>query len=277
MADYVSEGGHYYDPLTGKLFGPVAMTTRDGMRPFDLRDARKVGASPSVTTVIATIDKPGLRTWIRNRDIETALRLPTLIGVEDKIQRVKDEADAYVKWSAEFGSQVHLGISLHLQDLAVDPGQVMHGVDEIVRAFKLWYRTSGLVCERSEHSFISELGFAGTIDFLGTFQGDPCIADFKTQDFDDPKDANLYDEHWLQLAGYAVGTEQRHHKRLSVIISRSTPGLVKLHLWPTKDYERHDAAWLSLWEFWQHLKNYYPGGEEWLRTLQTRGKLPQAL
>lgn len=247
------------------------MTTKDGMRAFDLRDAKKVGASPSVTTINGLLDKPGLRIYIRNRDIETALQMPTLINVPDKIERVKEESDKRVRWAAEFGSAVHLGISM-----GFNGEQFMHpdpDVCKVVEAFWPWYHQSGLKVTRSEHSFISPLGFAGTIDA----EGDDFILDWKTQDFEDIKDANLYVEHPLQLAGYAVGTDQRTKKRFEVIISRTRPGLIKLHEWKLEDNERNDRAFLHLWEFWKEFKGYYPGGDEWRQKIQTRGALPQAL
>lgn len=251
----------------------VPMSSKEGMRAFDLRDARKVGAYPSVTTVLKLLDKPGLRQWIRNRDIEVALTMPTLIHVQDKIERVKEESDRYVKWAADFGTRVHLGISMGFQkEQWWEPDDAIRAV---VEGFWDWYHSNDnpLNVTVSERSFISPLGFAGTMDC----EGEDFIGDIKTQDFDSLSEANVYVEHPLQLAGYAVGTGQRSKRRFELIVSRTTPGLVKLHAWKQEDNDRNDRAWLALWELWQHLKNYYPGGEEWQKQIQTRGRLPQAL
>jgi len=245
----MDESGHWYDK-DGHLILEVPRARGGGTRPPNLRDARKYSYLPSVTTVLGVVDRPGLRVWWTEAVIETALRLPHATKGE-----IIEEASAYVEWAAQQGSKIHLGISEHFNGryISIEPE-----VDATVREFWPWYSTSGLVVLRSERPVVSPLGYAGTVDYEGTYDGHPCFLDFKTQDFDRVQDANFYDEHALQLAGYAEAAGHPEYKRLSAILSRTTPGLVAFHDW-TPENARWSKAWLALWEFWQHLKNYYPG------------------
>lgn len=254
MADI--EGGHWYLP-DGTLMAevPYADKKRAGQsRPTTLRDARKLGLYPSVTTVLATLDRPGLRKWKLEWAIELALKMPN-----PSIADVVTEADAYVEYAATQGSKIHLGLSETLQGRTIE---IEPEVDDVVREFMPWYRANGLVIHRSERPVVSPLGYAGTIDYEGTYYGKPCVLDFKTQDYDgDTKRALFYDEHALQLAGYDEALNDGVDRlRLSVILSRQVPGLIALHNWSEKPGEnrRWSRAWLTLWEFWQHLHNYYP-------------------
>lgn len=245
------EGGHWYTP-EGTLVAtqPYADKKRAGeSRQTTLRDARRLGLLPSVTTVLGILDRPGLRAWRIKWAIEIALSMPGPTPEE-----VLEATDSYVEWAAAQGTKVHLGLSEHLQGrtIAIEPE-----IDEIVREFWPWYATSGLHIQRSEHPIVSPLGYAGTVDYLGTYEGDAAIVDFKTQDFEVEKQALFYDEHALQLSGYAIGAGMADRKRLSVIISRTTPGLVAFHDW-SPEAARWDSAWLNLWALWQDLKNYYP-------------------
>lgn len=262
----MGEAGHWYDPVTGKLIShvPYADKARAGeMRDTTLRDARKMGLLPSVTTILGLVDKPGLRVWAVRHAIQTALLYgtPSKYEATDYVRQIVEAHEERGKNAAELGTQIHKGIGLRLEDKRWDD-IVAPEVSEVVDGFFPWYESFGLELVKSEHSFISPLGFAGTVDYIGVYTGEdkkkhgPVIADFKTQDFDNIKEANFYDEHVLQLAGYAVGTGNTGHKRLSIIISRTVPGLVAAHWWD--DTKRWDASFKALWRLWKLMKNYDP-------------------
>lgn len=256
MTDEV--GGHWYD-RTGKLIleQPYADKKRRDAgytRPTTLRDARKLGLLPSVTTILSLLDKPGLRNWKIDWAIELALR-DSLRSPEE----IKLMAQEQVDWAAAQGTKVHLGISEHF---AGHPIEIEPEIDIITNRFFVWYRDSGLHITKSEMPVVSPLGYAGTVDYIGTWDHPergrrPVIADFKTQDFEEEAKALFYDEHALQLSGYAMAAGCEDHDRLSIIISRQVPGLVAMHDW-TKDKDRWDSAFCNLWATWQDLKNYYP-------------------
>lgn len=530
----MGESGHWYDPTNSKLVLSVPYADpRQGLRPTTLRDARKLGLFPSVTTILNILDKPGLRQWSLERAVTAALTRPRpLFQPEDTRELVKEvleAADEYKNWAADFGTKVHLGlsVSLGMSEMVPFPDEIANEPDvlEVVHHFFTdWFHTAGLVCEKSEHSFISSLGYAGTVDFFGTWNNKPCILDFKcmapttkvltrklewvpldtlnvgdelvgfdeyapekfrrlrpstvlavkpgrkplfrveledgshvdvtadhpflthapnlawrtlddglksvyrvgwpwkpetsykagwlaglydgegtlavhrgiprqlqlvqnpgpvldqavsfleelgfitktlvkprpsgftgnytckaisiyggaitrraflgrlrptrllerwsaledwgrldgyaervvsvtplgeqpivsletssktfiaeglavhnTQDFADPKEAHFYDEHALQLAGYAVGTNTTDRVRLSVVLSRSHPGVVAFKQWKPEDTAKWDDRWTRLWGLWQALKDYYPGGESWRQAQERRGAREQSL
>ena len=125
---------------------------------------------------------------------------------------------------------------------------------------------SGLVIEQSEASFASPLGYGGTLDIIGSWQGRACVADIKTQEFETEGSAKFYPEHPLQLAGYAVGYPLRDYDRVSIIVSRTNPGVEAVRNWTTYESrngngwpnERADAAWLAVLEAWFALNQWRP-------------------
>ena len=75
----MDESGHWYTP-DGVLGTDVPYAgKREGFRRPTLRDARKNGWLPSVTTIISLLDRPGLRAWRMARAIEIALAMPNLM------------------------------------------------------------------------------------------------------------------------------------------------------------------------------------------------------
>lgn len=279
----MAEGGHWYDK-DGKLVVEVPVKTRPGeFRPPTLADARKMGLAPSVTTVQKLLANPVLIDWIKREVARAAIKYPKgrFDSEEAHIKQLLEGADEYRDWASMFGTSVHFGISQNFRGMVGDERDQAcdDDVQDVVDGFLQWYSQQELVCERSEHTFISPDGYAGTVDWLGQFQGRPSIMDFKTRDFNEDDVLHnrvvTYEENGIQLSGYACGTNNRHRARLSCIISRTVPGLVVLHEWKDADIVRHDRAWSQLWELWQVLKGYYPGedkGTQWQRDTQAHLK-----
>lgn len=245
--------GHWYDRQGNLVLEvPYAKSNRAkaGMfKPTTMREARGLGLLPSVTTVLQDLSRPGLITWKMDRAVTIALENPTW-----SVHDVLEAADEYVEWAAQTGTKIHLGISEHFHQRVIE---IEPEVDETVRNFWPWYRESGLTVVQSERSVVSPAGYAGTIDYQGLYYGKPALVDFKTQDFEEVKKALFYNEHALQLAGYDDAIEEEDRAWLSVIISRSVPGLVAVHDW-TNEKDRWRSAWRNLWATWQDIHNYYP-------------------
>ena len=56
-----AETGHWYDRAGKPCYQQT--TAKGALRGTDLRDARKQGLVPSVTTVLSVLAKPALETW----------------------------------------------------------------------------------------------------------------------------------------------------------------------------------------------------------------------
>src|SRR6185437_2318719 len=112
-ASVSEDSQHWYLPDGSPFFECKA---RDGhMRPVTLRDARKVHAVPSVTTVLSVVAKPNLEVWKVQQGILAALTLPRIPNESeaDWLQRVRDDAKAQAKAAAEEGSRIHAALEAH--------------------------------------------------------------------------------------------------------------------------------------------------------------------
>lgn len=253
---------HYYDPATLQLLGPVA--TKDGWREPTLRDARKVNAVPSVTTVLQLLRQIGLDKWKMERIAKAAY----------EIGRRGEPFDFSILWgiamepadtAADFGTEVHAGISCWLNNLEFHTSNIP--VLRVVNEFVTWAKSrrgavrlqDQITFSVSEKVFVnSEWGVAGTADLLGTYAGDDAIFDIKTQEWGKGEKPNFYHEWALQLSGYVLGLGlPQETRRLSIVLNRSTPGDIIVREWP--DVARWDQAWRSVLRSWQLINNYYPG------------------
>jgi len=107
MAEHAKESGHWYEP-DGK--SAYTITGKNGVeRPTTLRDARKLGLVPSVTTIIAAANAPALVEWKINQAILSALTATR--GEEetedDFVSRIKSDAKEQAKKAAERGTLIH--------------------------------------------------------------------------------------------------------------------------------------------------------------------------
>ena len=259
---------HWYQP-DGTLIAQVPFkdVKRAGeMKDTTLRDARELRLLPSVTTVLQLLDKPQLSRWKQEQALEAVFS-----GLAHSKQEAIDHVDKIGTDAADLGTAIHYGVSCGLGGVEPFYGSILvrQVVRPIVEGFmNQWYPVSGLRCDKSEHTVVhSELGYAGTIDFLGWLNGVPIIGDFKTRDFteldESRKSAFWYDEYPLQLAGYDLALEDPAlaRERWSFVISRQVPGLVAARKWDEETKwpnSRGNRAWLSLFDTWQHLNNYYP-------------------
>ena len=101
------ESNHWYDK-TGK----AAYTTLDSKgkeRSTNLRDARKHGYVPSVTTILGVAAKPSLENWKVNQAINAALALEKRKGETDTqfLYRCKEYSRSVGKEAAEKGTIIH--------------------------------------------------------------------------------------------------------------------------------------------------------------------------
>lgn len=238
-------------------------------RDATLSDGRELNLGPSVTTVLQLLAKPGLDLWISEQHVKAAMTTPMLPdeGYDEWLKRVRYAAGEITRSASDMGTQIHRAF----EQLATGAGREL-ALDVGVAAYQIAHESlavlldAGLVIVESERSFANERGYGGTLDILGTWLGRPCIADVKSQEFDRVQDAKFYNEHPLQLAGYAVGIERPDLDRVSLIVSRTKPGVVAVRNWSTYESkngsgwpnERADAAWLALLEAWFLMSGWRP-------------------
>ncbi len=224
-----SEGGHFYDRKTGAAVYEVAMTSKAGMRPTNIGDARKLDLAPSVTKVCNdVIRKPGLESWMATQLLQASLTLPKQQGetLDAYAKRVIEDSKAQGIAAAQRGTDLHKAIETYIQYKAlpidVEPLWGAHccAVQKVLAQHGI-----DLLAGQPEHSFSQQIDgnwYGGKIDYHATsdvidIQGSlarenilvshslPIVLDFKSKDKIEPKKQLVWDEHVMQIAAYAYG------------------------------------------------------------------------
>jgi len=242
-----SESNHWYT-REGKPMYTVE-SSKGGQRNTTLRDARKMGLVPSVTTVMKCAASPGLEAWKLNQMMLAALTLPRIPDEpeEDFIARIQRDSKEHAKMAAERGTAVHTAIeSMYSGIMYSEFAEHQAGVyREIEKEF-------GITEFQPEKAFAHELGFGGKVDlFTPSYQDCGLVIDIKTKEFSDPAKVEGYDEHMMQLSAYRVGLGLPTAACANVFVSVTVPGLVAIKKWEKEDLDRGWVMFQSLLTFWQ--------------------------
>ena len=237
--------GHWYT-----RDGVPAYTTigKTGERPTTLRDAKKEGLLPSVTTIINIMSKAGLDTWKQQQVLLAALTLPREQNEleADWLKRVMQDSKATGKAAAERGTAIHAVIEAYF-DMVYMPEKPPY-LDAINSALN---STFGPQVYYAEKSFGHHLGYGGKCDLMAkpnNGQGAGIIVDFKTKDTDLDK-VDVYFEHEMQLAAYREGLGLPT-ARCAIVFVNGTTNAVKL-------IEVEEPQLQKSWECFQHLLRVY--------------------
>lgn len=230
-------------------------TKKGGLRPTDLRDARKLGLVPSVTTVISVLAKPALENWKVEQGILAALTLTRRAGESDQdfLARILTDSRAQAKAAAEEGDRIHDACECafkgkhypHLYQPHVDAV-----CEELERLFP------GVTDWVAEVSFASALGYGGKIDLHSPSTGITVDYKGKDGDFSDGKKL-AYDQHW-QLAPYNRGLLLPKNVGANLFVSRTHPGKVASHIWSAEDMEHGWQVFSAALSVWKALKKFDP-------------------
>jgi hypothetical protein len=231
-----TEAGHWY--LRDGT--PFYTYIKDGKeRNVTLREARIVGAGPSVTAIIRCAASPALEKWKRdNPDWEE------ISGT-----------------ARDIGTAIHGCIEKHLCGAEFDVTYRPH-VEGALVALDDWCGEDGEI--RPERSFYHPLGYGGkcdvhkkpSIDINETHNG--FVADFKSKDFTADNLPSVYDNHFMQLAAYREGFEMPQARCAIIYVSTSVPGLVHLVEVDEDKLARGWEMFKALLTYWQHQKRYVP-------------------
>ena len=244
MSDYVAEAGHWYDHEGKPAYTQVVKTgKRKGEdRSTTLRDARKLGLVPSVTTINGILDKPALTHWLIKEATAKAL--------------AKERGEEYFEDnSAEVGSAIHAAIEEWVVHRSIEKEYIDYA--EIVQSVLISLRSANPVVERS---FTSPLGYGGAVDFHDKEAN--IIIDFKTKKLSEEdvlKGKKLhYDEHAMQLAAYRKGLDMPTAKCYNLFLSRTDPKVFVLHEWEEEEIQRGEEMFLASFYLWKKMKRFDP-------------------
>lgn len=249
-----SESGHYYT-TTGDPAYEVEMKSRPGeMRATTVRDARKLGLLPSVTTVLNVLAKPGLEQWKRTNILHSALTLPMIDGesLDDYAKRVEQDAAEQAKKAAERGTRIHTSIEQAFLGLPYDEQDIPF----VKATFEAIDRILPVECWRAERSFAHPLGYGGKCDLHARENGG-IIVDFKTKEFSEGAKLG-FDEQAMQLAAYREGFGMSEAQGINLFISVSEPGLVVAKHWTQEELNRGWEVFTHALEIWKAQKKYNP-------------------
>jgi hypothetical protein len=245
VKEKVTENGHWYTKDGTPAYTTVGKT---GERATTLRDARKLGLLPSVTTINGMLSKAGLDTWKQQQVLLAALTLPRQPDEPeaDWLARVMQDSKATGREAAERGTAIHAIIESYFDQVYMpEKPAYLDGIDKALeQAFgsQLWL---------SERSFGHHLGYGGKCDLMATpvnGKGNGFVVDFKTKDTNLDK-VDVYFEHEMQLAAYREGLGVPN-ARCAIVFVNGTTNQVKL-------IEIEDQKLQNGWECFQHLLRVY--------------------
>jgi len=250
---YDKEGNpqHFVPSKSGKL------------RASTLRDARKHGWMPSVTSVLDIMAKPGLDQWKINKAISAALSLDRYEAETDEEyrKRILEHSRKESKEASERGTRIHSMLEKSFKQEEKPEGEN----EAIFNSVK-----SLLDINCGEQEWVSEvtfsephLGYGGMVDLIS----DEWAIDFKTKEFGADHKQLSYESMAYQLIAYAVtGLDKSYRdtgeasvrRMANIFISSTNPGLSVFHEWKKEDFERYWEIFSSSLTLWKNVKQYWP-------------------
>ncbi len=249
MADFASEGGHYYMPDGSPFYTIVGKNGKE--RPVTLRDARPVGAVPSVTGILKCADKPALTQYFVKQAVMASLTLPRNTGEsdDDYIKRILTDSRQEGADARDVGTEIHGAVERC--DMI---GQYANWVVAVDMRLK---ETIDLHLHEfsPEKSFAHPLGYGGKVDL----HCDEWVIDVKTKS-GPAGGRKLWDEELMQLAAYRVGLGLPAARCAILHVDRDNPTAELLEA-AEADLERGWSMFRALLAYWQAKNNYRPSVE----------------
>ena len=223
MSKHVSESGHWYHRDGTPCYEIEGKGGK--MRPTTLRDARKLGLVPSVTSIIRLAAAPGLVNWQIEQAILASLTLPRVEGETDEqfIARVRKDAAEQALKARERGTQIHAWIQEHFSGVWSDEAKLF--IDSVQATL---FAATQQEWWESEASFATDR-YGGKCDL----HCPGYLIDIKTTD-KDLGNLKLWPEHEMQLAAYIKGLWQVNIRRAGILFVNSITAESRL-IWATQE------------------------------------------
>lgn len=246
--------------------GKPCYTVKDAKgqeRDTTLRDARKLGLVPSVTTVLQVIAKPQLEDWKVTQGIMAALTTERRRGEsdEDFLRRILTDSREQAKKAAEEGTRTHDAFECSFDPHRAVPFAYEVTVDamreELTRMFP------GVTDWVSEASFSSALGYGGKVDLHSPSTGIVLDAKGKDGDFTETDSRGqpkrlVYDQP-QQVGAYRAGLGLPETSPGGILFfSRTHPGKVKGEIIKPEDLTDGFEVFKAALQLWIALKKYNP-------------------
>jgi len=228
--------GHWYKPDGSPMYSIIGANGKE--RDTDLRDARKLGLVPSVTTILKVAAAPALDIWKQQQLLKAVAEVPRLDEEPEK-----EWFSRIIKTSKEAGDKhMDRGTSMH--------NEIEDYFNKRQREFPDFAKETyfAVVKEFGSQNWITEKsfafdGFGGKVDL----HAEDIVIDFKTKEVVDDKTV-CYDEQLMQLAAYRIGLELPDALCANVFVDLQ--GNVKIIKHDESDIQK---AWLMF----SHLLAFY--------------------
>lgn len=243
-SSFAAESGHWYKPDGKPAYTVIGANGKE--RATTLRDARKLGLVPSVTTILRSAARPGLERWKAEQLLMSALTLQQMPGESETswVGRVWQDSIQQAIKAAERGTQIHAAIESQYAGVGFDPKD-RPWVESIETLLE---QTFGPQQWLPEKSFASPLGYGGKVDL----HSDSVLIDFKGKEHGG--NWQVYDEHAMQLAAYALGLGLKHGSKWPtcgiVFFDRDQP-YCEWHEVKTDKLERGWRMFEALLTYWK--------------------------
>ena len=229
-----------------------------GERSTTLRDARKHGLLPSVTTIFAIMAKPGLDKWKLSKAVEAAMTVDRDQGEpQDRyIDRVIERSRKEVRDAADLGTRIHDAI-----DAAFDGVEPADDLKPYVEPTMKYLSSLGLSDIQREDVVVNAAhGYAGRVDLLARFGNSNIVIDFKTRKTTEGQQVTPYEFQAMQIAAYGMAAfgSLEFTYGANVYISTTEPGRVELSSYNPEKLQTEFEAFKSMCAIWRYLKNYDP-------------------
>ncbi len=241
--------------------------TKDGESRYDagIREARKEGYLPSVTSVEDVIDNPGIRRYLKNQLFDATRKsvLDFLTTEAEEKEAAFKLARRHSRKAAQVGTLIHYMIQRYLEERPVHiPTQLVVEWAEMLS----WLKEKRF--ERGWNSCEQILvgdGYAGKADFVGTMNGDWVLIDWKTQSIPptamtkkgQPYKNRWYDSWLRQLAALHYAMEIKPGKVLSVMIGTNPDNLgVWMREWTPEELVKGFEEFKHALALWKSINNF---------------------
>lgn len=249
---FAAESQHWYTKSGESAHWCIGANGKQ--RPTTLRDARKLGLLPSVTTICRLAAAPALERWKRQQILLAALTLPRHPDEPEQawLERVEKDSQEEGRKAAERGTAIHAAIERHYLGLPVDPTLMQW----VIAAVAEVERVCGRQEWRAEKSFASPLGYGGKVDL----HSDYWVIDFKGKENLDG--LRLWDDHHCQLGAYSKGlfshlTMHASIRHAIVFIDRNKPAAQLIEADPA-EISKGTQMFLALLAYWKAKTGYQP-------------------
>jgi hypothetical protein len=258
LSKFKVPSGHWYRP-DGTPVHKLPTSDGRGERPTTVRDAKRLGLYPSVTSILSILAKPGLERWKLDQVALACLRSPKTIEESEDYwcNRVRSAAFEQVEMAADLGTMIHGAL-----ELAMASQPYADDLRPYVEPVMAWKQQTGIEIIDREIRLVNKAeGFAGTSDVLFRYgQQGIGILDYKTRKTVPGQPVAAYDNQAMQLAAYAAtywGPENIDRVlAANVFISTTEPG--RMEVVKHADLVRDWQAFRMVAALWRYQKGYDP-------------------